>query len=192
MRKQRCTPSLSARRGMPRRAAMLLFFCLVTLPTMLFTGVIAIEYQRMLTAYRAADRLTAAAAFAGVQEVVPNDPDFPSRPSDFISVADAREQALAVVTAYSNAKGTGGWVKIIGTPTVDVVQSAGTAGEDGFTPSTVTVTITYALPYQGLTGIAQAVLGLDETFTTGTSSSTAYICLPGEGLTYDSSCVENR
>lgn len=177
---------------MPRRAAMLLFFCLVTLPTMMFTGVIAIEYQRMLTAHRAADRLADAAAFAAVQEVLPNDPDVPDRPSDYISPDDAREQALSLITEYTSAQGSGSWVKIIGTPSVDVTQSVGVANTTGFSPSTVTVTITYAMPYQGLTGIAEGLLGLDSTFTTGTASSTAYICIPGEGWTYDASCIENR
>lgn len=166
---------------------MLLFFCLVMLPMMTFVGVFAIEYQRFLGAQRNAELLAEAAANAAVVELLPNDPNFPERASDSIDETSARAAVAAVVDAFEAGSGRDGgtWIADINATTT-VVQRSGT------TPSNVTVAVQWRIPSAGFSQLAMSLFGLQDVLQGGTGSATAYVCIPGQGATYDGSCVEYR
>lgn len=178
-------------RGMRRRGAMLLFFCLVCLPTMTFVGVLSVEYQRFLIAQRTAEQLADFAASAGVRQLLPNDPNTPDRPSDWLDATAAKAAALSVTDGYALALGNkegGLWVTAI-TPTIVVTNSdPAVVGSK----STVDVTVSYKMPSKGFSALAAKLLGLTTVLETGTARGHAYVCKPGEGVTYDKSCVEDK
>ena len=174
-----------------RRAAMMLFFCMVAVPAMTFVGVLSVEYQRFLIAQRTAEQLADAAAAAGVRQLLPNDPSQPNRPSDWLDKTKAEATARQVIADYESAIAGGegaGWVSNVTTAVAVKNSSPSVAGSK----TTIDVTVSYEIPVGGFTALAEYLFGVTGTISSGSGTGHAYVCVGGNGETYDKNCVEGR
>lgn len=177
---------LAARRRLRRPvAATLLFFIMIGLPVIWFSGALAVDFVRVLAAQREASQMADAAALAGAAQFLPNNADAPYQESFQLDEPTARRIAEETIVE-AVAAGMGGQLAV-DTVTVDITPAGGGA------PATVTVTLNYTVSDLLLLMLADD-LNEDSEIVDGSITRSAYVCVPDANpeLTYQGNCIKPR
>ena len=198
---------------------MLLFYMLIAFPMLVVCGVLAIEYQRVLTANRVSYQVADAAAAAGTLQLVPldgvdestynqlgcTDPSLWSMclydatkgvtvtdPSTGQAMETVQDVVAAVKTAYADALKNGEGARLSTVVSVEVVSVTQASRDAGgkFTPATVKVSVKYKAPTMGFLALGRLIGASVSTDTVYEVRSSGYVCSPGEsGSTANGECV---